>query len=260
MNAQQQKTEFNALFLDAIQDALKQEKLNRDIVHIEIFKGDGTFKAYYEAYNKLKDYGYMIGSMCGDSPIGFKDIDVCSYISKWYNMDSNDKTLLDGVMISTDFREGEVYIVFFNQPKYIQPKYEQDKTTKTMNKIETAIEEVANGHEIYTRNEVVAMLKKLSEPEYSKNDVMDILSMYKDELIEHLCKSIEIDIHTDDLDITNFELAVEYGNKIKVESFDVKFTDVGSIKQKVEDAIYEVDISKDLSERTIYTFINRYID
>ena len=239
--------------------------LNRNVAHVELFKANGTFKAYYQAYNKLKKYGYMIGSMCGDSPIGFKDSELCSCISKWYNMNSNDKELLDGVMISEDFREGDVYIVFFNQPKYIQPKYQQDKTTKTMSKIETAIEEVANGHEVYTRNEVVAMLKKLSEPEYSKpeyskNDVMDILSMYKDELIEHLCKSIEIDIRTDDLDITNFELAVEYGNQIKIESFDVKFTDVGSIKQKVEDAIYEVDISKDLSERTISTFIKRYID
>mgnify|MGYP007090084347 CR=1 FL=1 len=91
--------------------------LGREILHIEEFAPAGTFQAYYKAEQRLKDLGYTVGSMCGPEPIGFADADQYHYVSKWYNMNWDEKNLLDGVMISEGFREGGVKILFFTQPK-----------------------------------------------------------------------------------------------------------------------------------------------
>lgn len=91
--------------------------LGREILHTEEFAPAGTFQAYYKAEQRLKDLGYTIGSMCGQEPIGFADADVYSYVSKWYNMNRDEKNLLDGVMVSKGFREEGVTLVFFTPPK-----------------------------------------------------------------------------------------------------------------------------------------------
>jgi hypothetical protein len=92
--------------------------LGREILHTETFPPAGTFQAFYNAENRLKELGYTTGSMCRTEPIGFADADVVGYVSKWYNIDREDKGKLDGVMESDDFREGGVTIVFFTPPKY----------------------------------------------------------------------------------------------------------------------------------------------
>ncbi len=92
--------------------------LGREILHTETFPPAGTFKAYYAAEERLKELGYTVGSMCRDEPIGFADADKYGYVSKWYNIDREDKGKLDGVMVSNDFREGGATIVFFTPPKY----------------------------------------------------------------------------------------------------------------------------------------------
>ncbi len=92
--------------------------LDREILHTETFPPAGTFSAFYSAEKRLKELGYVTGSMCRTEPIGFADADVVGYVSKWYNINREDKGKLDGVMASDDFREGGVTIVFFTPPKY----------------------------------------------------------------------------------------------------------------------------------------------
>ena len=92
--------------------------LGRKVFYVELFPPNGTFRAYYSGLERLKDLGYEVGSMNRDSPIGFADNDKCGYIAKWYNLSPNDKEQLDGVMISKDFREGAVELIFFNPPKF----------------------------------------------------------------------------------------------------------------------------------------------
>jgi hypothetical protein len=91
--------------------------LGREILYTEEFAPAGTFQAYYKAEQRLKDLGYTVGSMCRTEPIGFADADKYDYVSKWYNMNRDEKDLLDGVMVSDDFREGGATLVFFTPPK-----------------------------------------------------------------------------------------------------------------------------------------------
>jgi hypothetical protein len=92
--------------------------LGREILHTETFPPAGTFQAFYNAENRLKELGYTTGSMCRHEPIGFADADKCDYVAKWYNLSQDDKGQLDGVMVSDDFREGGATLVFFTPPKY----------------------------------------------------------------------------------------------------------------------------------------------
>ena len=77
----------------------------------KIFKADGkSFSAVSKARKYLKENGYSYGSMCGDEPIGFK---LGNYIiAKWRNLDSSDRERMDGQLVSKDFRDGDVEIVY----------------------------------------------------------------------------------------------------------------------------------------------------
>ena len=90
--------------------------LGREITRRDNVKVEGTFQSVYEAEDRLRKMGYRIGSMCGGEPIGFADGDKYEYISKWRNMDREDQNKLDGVMISSDWREGSVEIIWFKEP------------------------------------------------------------------------------------------------------------------------------------------------
>ena len=77
-----------------------------------VFEACGTFKAIHKAEDRLAREGYTTGSMCGNEPIGFaKGTD---YIAKWRNIDRSEYPKLDGVIVSDDFREGSVKIVYFD--------------------------------------------------------------------------------------------------------------------------------------------------
>ena len=93
--------------------------LGREVVKKVNIKVEGTFSSVYEAEKRLRELGYKIGSMSGSEPIGFADADQYNYISKWYNMTSEEHNLLDGVMISNDWREGSVDIIWFKEPKVL---------------------------------------------------------------------------------------------------------------------------------------------
>ena len=92
--------------------------LGRKVLYTETFPVKGTFASVHKAEARLKDLGYSIGSMCRNEPIGFADDSKYNYVAKWYNLSKEEKDLLDGVVISDDFREGESQIIWFNPPKF----------------------------------------------------------------------------------------------------------------------------------------------
>jgi hypothetical protein len=90
----------------------KDPNTGREIKFAVEFYPDGTFGAISKASSWLKGEGYVVGTMCGHEPIGIaRDV---GYIAKWINLDYSDKKLLDGIIISDDFREGGVKVLFFN--------------------------------------------------------------------------------------------------------------------------------------------------
>ena len=90
----------------------------RKVLYSESFPAAGTFQAFYNAEARLEELGYTIGSMCCNEPIGFADDSKYNYVAKWYNINTEDRLKLDGVMISEDFREGSVNILFLTPPKF----------------------------------------------------------------------------------------------------------------------------------------------
>jgi hypothetical protein len=94
-----------------------EKYLGRDVIKVETVSVEGTFQSFYTAEAKLREMGYVIGSMCGGEPIGFADGEQYNYISKWHNLNPGDVNYLDGVMISNDWREGSVDIIWFKEPK-----------------------------------------------------------------------------------------------------------------------------------------------
>ena len=95
-----------------------EELPNKEVMYAVEFVPTGTFGAIGAAQKYLKDLGYTIGSMQMSSPIGFADSDKYDYVSKWWNMNREDKESLDGAIIPLDgFREGGVLVLFFKEPK-----------------------------------------------------------------------------------------------------------------------------------------------
>ena len=71
-----------------------------------------SFSAVNEAERLVKVEGFTKGSMAGDMPIGLvKKSKGIGYIAKWYNINREELKHLDGVLMSNDFRNGDVHIV-----------------------------------------------------------------------------------------------------------------------------------------------------
>lgn len=77
------------------------------------FLAEGTFKSYYLASGWCREKGYGIGSMCGDMPIGITKGEY-NLTEKWRKMKSKERKILNGVMVSNDFREAQVEVYIFN--------------------------------------------------------------------------------------------------------------------------------------------------
>jgi len=75
-------------------------------------KTEESFDAINQAREWLRAKGYNIGSMSGDEPIGLSKR--YKMISKWYNLSTEDRALLDGVLESEDFRNGKVTLKLFS--------------------------------------------------------------------------------------------------------------------------------------------------
>jgi len=68
------------------------------------------FGALYEAESILKKDGYFCGWLDGGNPIG---ISFNEPVFKWHSLSKEDKSKLDGVLVSDNFRNGDVKIIFF---------------------------------------------------------------------------------------------------------------------------------------------------
>lgn len=98
---------------NAISDIEKYAKqIGKKIIKTQEVSKEGTFESINEAENILKNK-YTIGVMQINNPIGFADKKKYGRISKWANMNSDEHALLNGVIISDDFRNGSVTIVWW---------------------------------------------------------------------------------------------------------------------------------------------------
>jgi hypothetical protein len=77
------------------------------------FLAEGTFQSLYEAQGWLHENGYSYGSLSRNMPVAIKD-GPYDLPQKWKNFDTEDEELIDGVMVSTDFREAQVEVYIFN--------------------------------------------------------------------------------------------------------------------------------------------------
>ena len=76
------------------------------------FKENGTFQSYYAATKWLSENGFNYGSMCRDMPIAItkRQYDLPE---KYKNFKKSDLKFVDGWILSSDFREGEVVVRIF---------------------------------------------------------------------------------------------------------------------------------------------------
>lgn len=72
-----------------------------------------SFSAVNSAQEYAKSLGYSYGSMCMDEPIALAKGDVS--IAKWRNISSEEYPLIDGLLVSEDFRDGDVYVIIFEE-------------------------------------------------------------------------------------------------------------------------------------------------
>lgn len=88
--------------------------LNRPIKVCHIFKKRGDFQSLYAAERWCSENGYECGSLDGlGQPIALKKGEY-DLPQKWHNFNVAQKKSIDGYMISSNWREGEVKVVIFN--------------------------------------------------------------------------------------------------------------------------------------------------
>jgi hypothetical protein len=86
----------------------KQREIKQELT----FKEKGTFESYYAAERWLHENSFEYGSMDAGNPIAIQ-LDNYTLPQKWHNFDAEDKSLVDGIMTSTDWREGEVKVIIY---------------------------------------------------------------------------------------------------------------------------------------------------
>ncbi|HRZ18724.1 MAG TPA: hypothetical protein P5136_01590 [Methanofastidiosum sp.] len=88
--------------------------MTREVDRIEKYPAHGTFEAISDVRASLRKRTYCVGSMASTEPIAIakgKDI----LISKWHNIGPEDANRIDGVILSEDFREGDIYVLLFKR-------------------------------------------------------------------------------------------------------------------------------------------------
>lgn len=93
-------------------EQVKEKYLGREVKQKIAFNKPGTFKSYWAAEGWLKENGYSCGSMAHPNPTA-----ICKgeydLPEKWHNLTLKQKKNIAGLIISKDFREGEVTIILF---------------------------------------------------------------------------------------------------------------------------------------------------
>ena len=102
--------------LDSINDS-EYYYLGRKILVQQNFtkKEDRPFDAFYQAQSYLSDLGYSYGSLAvTSSPNVAVKKGEYDLPQKWHNFDKEEISLIDGVIRSLDYREGQVTVMLFN--------------------------------------------------------------------------------------------------------------------------------------------------
>ncbi len=93
---------------------MSEEKyLGRIVKQKVTFIAEGAYESFYLARLWCKENGYEEGSMCGDMPIALMKGEY-NLPWKWKNMYTEERNSVDGVMVSSSFREDQVDIYIFN--------------------------------------------------------------------------------------------------------------------------------------------------
>ena len=85
----------------------------REILQDLTFKEKGTFQSLYAAKRWLTENGYESGSLDACNPVA---IQKGEYVlpQKWHNLGPIIKSaIIDGIMTSNDWREGEVKVIIY---------------------------------------------------------------------------------------------------------------------------------------------------
>jgi hypothetical protein len=83
-----------------------------------------TFGAMYQAEHWLKEHGFSYGSSdagrhgLGSNPVAIKK-GPYDLPQKWHNFRKEDKLRCDGVMIASDWREGDVRVILFQEKLFL---------------------------------------------------------------------------------------------------------------------------------------------
>lgn len=77
------------------------------------FNEHGTFESLYAAEAWLSSKGYSTGSLDGlGQPVAIVKGEY-NLPQKWHNFNAKEKTLVDGIITSSNWREGEVKITIY---------------------------------------------------------------------------------------------------------------------------------------------------
>lgn len=94
--------------------------LGRDVKFKKVFSfvnDELPFYSLYESQHWLRNNGFVYGSLCGDAPIAIvkgEDFSCYNLPEKWKNFSDEDKSLINGVLVSDDFRNAPVRLFVFN--------------------------------------------------------------------------------------------------------------------------------------------------
>jgi len=102
--------------LDSVNDS-EYYYLGRKILVQQNFtkKENRPFDALYQAQSYLNDLGYSCGSLSiTSSPNVAVKKGEYDLPQKWHNFDKEEISLIDGVIRSLDYREGQVTVMLFN--------------------------------------------------------------------------------------------------------------------------------------------------
>lgn len=110
------KTGVSGSVLDSVNDS-EYYYLGKKIHTQQNFtkKEDRPFDALYQAQSYLNDLGYSYGSLAvTSSPNVAVKKGEYDLPQKWHNLDKEEIALIDGVIRSLDYREGQVTVMLFN--------------------------------------------------------------------------------------------------------------------------------------------------
>lgn len=86
----------------------------RKVKDVLLFEEGEEYFAYKNALIRLGELGYSSGSISYEDPIAVMKGEY-RLPQKWHNLSFDQKKSVDAVMVSSNFREGVVRILFFNE-------------------------------------------------------------------------------------------------------------------------------------------------